>query len=129
MEPKERETRIDYNWSDIVLAGEKANVTFYDDAKDGTIDSILYIFSLSGDETADLASIALGFKLLKIASGSQRSNLPKKFTTWILANAGKGEKGVKTHFGGLRVGLSSIPAKDGVVVFLVIGNQTDHHDN
>jgi len=53
MEPKERETRIDYNWSDIVLAGEKANVTFYDDAKDGTIDSILYIFSLSGDETAD----------------------------------------------------------------------------
>lgn len=64
MEPKERETRIDYNWSDIVLAGEKTNVTFYDDAKDGTIDSILYIFSLSGDETADLASIALGFKLL-----------------------------------------------------------------
>jgi len=127
METKERDSRIDYSWSHIVLSGEKNTVVIYDNDKNGTVDSLLFIFSLSNNETANLASIALGYKLLEVAAGSQQSNLPKKFTTWLLANVGKGKKGVETSFDGLRVGLSSSLASNGVVAFLTIGAQSDHH--
>lgn len=77
METKERDSRIDYIWSHIGLSGEKNTVVIYDDDKNGTVDSLLFIFSLSNNETANLASIALGYKLLEVAAGSQQSNLPK----------------------------------------------------
>lgn len=77
METKERDSRIDYIWSHIGLSGEKNTVVIYDDDKNGTVDSLLFIFSLSNNETVNLASIALGYKLLEVAAGSQQSNLPK----------------------------------------------------
>ncbi len=54
METKERDSRIDYSWSHIVLSGEKNTVVIYDNDKNGTVDSLLFIFSLSNNESKRL---------------------------------------------------------------------------
>lgn len=129
METKEREDRIDYIWSKVSLRGKPNMVAIYDDAKDGTIDSLMVSLVFSQDEADVLESLALGYKMLAMATRRQEEgDLPDRFSKWLTANLKQAaEKEVTTTFDGLPVSFNAIPANGGAVAILVMGDQSKHH--
>ena len=120
MEIIKREKRIEYSWKNLSFLGQSNGITFFDDNKDGKLDSILTIVPIdNSDESKRIESLMLSYALVQVASGEK--DFAGEFGSWLSNNRQNGSEGKR--FGDVYVSFSVVEAIDGGVFAINIGSE------